>query len=106
MPVTVCICLVVLTALAAATADEQAHREARMRRAALSTRASAQVIAAVDPTIERLRDLATATGRDGLGSLAEFEAVATGLLEDPTMNGVGLIELVPARSRAAFERAH
>ena len=106
MPITVCVALCGLTALAAATADEQAHREAQMRRAALSARASAQVTAAVDPTIERLQDLATATGRDRSGSLAEFEAVATRLLEDPTMNGIGLIEFVPARERGAFERAH
>ncbi len=77
-----------------------------MRRAALSTRASAQVAAAVDPTLERLRDLAVATGQDRPGSLTEFEAVATGLLEDPTMNGIGLIEFVPARARTAFERTH
>jgi EAL domain-containing protein (putative c-di-GMP-specific phosphodiesterase class I)/CHASE1-domain containing sensor protein len=106
MPITVCVCLGALTAIAAATADEQAHREARMRRAALSTRASSQVAAAVDPTLERLRDLAVATGQDRSGSLTEFKAVATGLLEDPTMNGIGLIEFVPARARVAFERAH
>lgn len=106
MPVTVCLCLGVLTVLAAVTADEQAHREARMRRAALSARASAQIAAAVNPTIDRLRDLAAATGRDGPGSLPEFEAVAGELLEDPMMNGVGLIEFVPARQRGTFERAH
>ena len=106
LPVTVCVCLGVLTAVAAVTADEQAHSEARMRRAALSQRASEQVLEAVDPTIERLRDLASATGQDRPGSLAGFAAVAAGLLEDPEMNGVGLIELVPARARAAFERAH
>ena len=106
MPITVCVCLGALTAIAAATTDEQANHEARMRRAVLSTRASSQVAAAVDPTIERLRDLAAATGQDRSGSVAEFEAVATGLLEDPAMNGVGLIEFVPERARAAFERAH
>ncbi|HEV3319960.1 MAG TPA: EAL domain-containing protein [Solirubrobacteraceae bacterium] len=106
MPVTVCACLGVLTAIAAVTADEQAHSEARMRRAALSARASAQVAEVVGPTIERLQDLAAATGQDRPGSLAGFDAVAAGLLEDPAMNGVGLIELVPARARAAFERAH
>jgi EAL domain-containing protein (putative c-di-GMP-specific phosphodiesterase class I) len=106
MPVTVCVCLGVLTAIAAITADEQAHSEARMRRAALSARASAQVAKAVDPTIERLQDLAAATGQDRPGSLAGFDAVAAGLLEDPAMNGVGLIEFVPGRARAAFERAH
>jgi EAL domain-containing protein (putative c-di-GMP-specific phosphodiesterase class I)/CHASE1-domain containing sensor protein len=106
LPVTVCVCLGVLTAIAAVTADEQAHGEARMRRAALSQRASEQVLEAVDPTIERLRDLASATGQDRSGSMAGFDAVAAGLLEDPEMNGVGLIELVPAQERAAFERAH
>jgi EAL domain-containing protein (putative c-di-GMP-specific phosphodiesterase class I)/CHASE1-domain containing sensor protein len=106
MPVTVCVCLGVLTAIAAVTADEQAHSEARMRRAALSARASARVAEAVDPTIERLQDLAAATGQDRPGSLAGFDAVAAGLLEDTTMNGIGLIEFVPARARAGFERAH
>jgi EAL domain-containing protein (putative c-di-GMP-specific phosphodiesterase class I)/CHASE1-domain containing sensor protein len=106
LPVTVCVCLGVLTAIAAVTADEQAHSEARMRRAALSQRASEQVLEAVNSTIERLRDLASATGQDRPGSLAGFAAVATGLLEDPEMNGVGLIELVPAHERTAFERAH
>ncbi len=106
MPITVCICLLALTAVAAATAYEQAHREARMRRSALSARASAQVAAAVDPTIERLRDLAVATGQDRSGGLAEFEAVANGLLEDQTMNGIGLIEFVPAHARTAFEHTH
>jgi len=106
MPVTVCVCLGVLTAIAAATADEQAHSEARMRRAALSERASRQIAEAVNPTIERLQDLAAATGEDGPGSLDGFDAVAAGLLEDPAMNGVGLIELVPASRRAAFERRH
>jgi len=106
MPVTVCVCLGVLTAIAAVTADEQAHSEARMRRAALSARASAQIAKAVDPTIERLQDLAAATSQDRPGSLAGFDAVAAGLLDDPAMNGVGLIELVPGRARAAFERAH
>ncbi len=106
MPVTVCVCLGVLTAIAAVTADEQAHSEARMRRAALSARASAQIAKAVDPTIERLQDLAAATGQDRPGNLAGFDAVAAGLLEDPAMNGVGLIEFVPGRARTAFERAH
>ena len=106
MPVTVCVCLGVLTAIAAITADEQAHSEARMRRAALSVRASAQVAEAVNPTIQRLQDLARATGQDRPGSLAEFDAVARGLLDNTAMNGVGLIELVPARARAAFERTH
>ncbi|HWY91090.1 MAG TPA: EAL domain-containing protein [Solirubrobacteraceae bacterium] len=106
MPVTVCVCLGVLTTIAAITAYEQAHNEARMRRAALSARASEQVAEAVGPTIERLRDLAAATSQDRPGSLAGFDAVAAGLLEDPAMNGVGLIELVPARERTAFERAH
>jgi EAL domain-containing protein (putative c-di-GMP-specific phosphodiesterase class I) len=106
MPVTVCVCLGVLSAIAAITADEQAHNEARMRRAALSQRASEQILEAVDPTIERLQDLASATAQDMPGSLAGFHAVAAGLLEDPRMNGIGLIELVPARERATFERAH
>ena len=106
MPVTVCLCLGVLSAIAAVTADEQAHSEARMRRAALSARASERVAEAVDPTIERLQDLAAATGQDRPGSVAGFDAVAAGLLEDPAMNGVGLIELVPAPARAVFERAH
>jgi EAL domain-containing protein (putative c-di-GMP-specific phosphodiesterase class I)/CHASE1-domain containing sensor protein len=106
MPVTVCVCLGVLSAIAAITAEEQAHSEARMRRAALSQRASEQILEAVDPTIERLQDLASATAQDRPGSLAGFHAVAAGLLEDPRMNGVGLIELVPARERATFERAH
>ncbi|MGA8364503.1 MAG: EAL domain-containing protein [Solirubrobacteraceae bacterium] len=106
MPVTVCICLGVLSAIAAITADEQAHKEARMRRAVLSQRASAQIVEAVDPTIERLQDLANATSQDRSGSLAGFHAVAAGLLEDSRMNGVGLIEFVPARERATFERAH
>jgi EAL domain-containing protein (putative c-di-GMP-specific phosphodiesterase class I)/CHASE1-domain containing sensor protein len=106
MPVTVCVCLGVLSAIAAITADEQAHKEARMRRAVLSQRASEQVVEAVHPTIERLQDLASATSQDRPGSLAGFHAVAAGLLEDPRMNGVGLIEFVPARERATFERAH
>jgi EAL domain-containing protein (putative c-di-GMP-specific phosphodiesterase class I)/CHASE1-domain containing sensor protein len=106
MPVVVCVCLGVLTAVAAITADEQAHNEARMRRAVISQRASAQILEAVDPTIERLQDLASATAQDRPGSLAGFHAVAAGLLKDPRMNGVGLIELVPARERATFERAH
>jgi EAL domain-containing protein (putative c-di-GMP-specific phosphodiesterase class I)/CHASE1-domain containing sensor protein len=106
MPITVCVCLGVLTAAAAITADEQAHSEARMRRAALSARASRQITEAVDPTIERLQDLAAATSQDRPGSLNGFDAVARGLLEDPAMNGVGLIEPVPADQRAAYERAH
>lgn len=106
MPITVCACLVVLTAAAAITADEQAHSEAKMRRAALSQRARQQIAEAVDPTIERLQDLAAATGQDRSGSLAGFNAVAKGLLSDPAMSGVGLIELVPARERAMFEREH
>ena len=106
MPITVCACLGVLTAIAAITADEQAHSEARMKRAALSQRASQQIAEAVDPTIERLQDLAAATGQDRTGSLTGFEAVAKGLLSDPAMSGVGLIAFVPARERAAFEREH
>lgn len=106
MPVTVCVCLGALTAIAAITADEQAHSEARMRRASLSQRASNRIAEAVDPTIERLQDLAAATAQDRPGSLATFNAVAAGLLEDPAMNGVGLIELVPARGRPTFEREH
>jgi EAL domain-containing protein (putative c-di-GMP-specific phosphodiesterase class I) len=106
MPVTVCVCLGILTALAAITADEQARGEARMRRAALSQLASEQIVEAVDPTIERLQDLARATGLDRPGSLSGFDAVGTGLLADPAMNGVGLIEPVPAHRRATFEREH
>lgn len=106
MPVTVCICLAALTAVAAIVADEQAHSEARMRRAALSQRVSRQITEAVNPTIKRLQDLAAATGQDRPGSLAGFNAVARGLLEDSTMNGVGLIEFVRASQRATFERKH
>jgi EAL domain-containing protein (putative c-di-GMP-specific phosphodiesterase class I)/CHASE1-domain containing sensor protein len=106
MPVTVCVCLGVLTAIAAITADEQAQSEARMRRAALSMRASEQIAETVDPTIARLQDLAAATGQDSPRNTAGFDAVASGLMADPAMNGVGLIELVPASRRAAFEREH
>ena len=106
MPITVCVCLAVLSAVAAITADEQARNEASMRRAALSQRASEQIAKAVDPTVERLQDLARATGQDRPGSLSGFDAVASGLLEDPAMNGVGLIELVRADSRATFEHEH
>ena len=106
MPVTVWVCLGVLTAIAAITAEEQAQSEARMRRAALSARASEQVAEAVDPTIERLQDLAAATSQDRPGSLSGFDAVARSLLEDPAMNGVGLIEPVPADRRAIYEGEH
>ncbi len=106
MPITVCICLAALTAVAAIVADEQARSEARMRRAALSQRVSRQITEAVNPTIERLEDLAVATEQDGPGSTTGFDAVASTLLEDPTMNGVGLIELVRAPRRAVFEREH
>jgi len=106
MPITVCVCLGVLTALAAITAGEQAQREARMRRAALSMRVSDEIAETVNPTIERLQDLAAATSQDRPGSSASFEAVGRGLLEDPAMNGVGWIELVRASERAAFERRH
>lgn len=106
MPITVCVCLGVLTALAAITAGKQAQREARMRGAALAMRASDEIAEKVNPTIERLEDLAAATSQDRPGSSVSFEAVARGLLDDPTMNGVGLIELVRASERAAFERRH
>lgn len=106
MPVTVCVCLVALTAIVAIAAEEQAGSEARMRRAALSQHAGEQILEAVDPTIARLRDLAVATSQDTSGSVAGFEAVGRGLLEDKAMNGVGLIEVVPGRDRAAFERTH
>jgi EAL domain-containing protein (putative c-di-GMP-specific phosphodiesterase class I)/CHASE1-domain containing sensor protein len=106
MPVTVCVCLGVLTAIAVVTAEQQAQSEARMRRASLSMRASAQIVQAVDPTIERLQDLAAATSQDKPGSVAGFDAVASGLLEDPDMNGVGLIEFVRTGERAAFEHGH
>src|ERR1035437_9182010 len=78
MPVTVCVCLGILTAPAAITADEQARGEARMRRAALSQLASEQIVEAVDPTIERLQDLARATGLDRPGGLGGLEAVGAG----------------------------
>jgi EAL domain-containing protein (putative c-di-GMP-specific phosphodiesterase class I)/CHASE1-domain containing sensor protein len=106
MPAIVCACLAALTALAAITADEQAHREAAMRRASLSQRADERIAEAVDPTIARLQDLAAATSQDRRGSVAGFDAVAASLEEDPTLNGVGLIELVPARERASYEREH
>lgn len=106
LPVIVCVCLGTLTVIAAIAAYEQAHREASMRRAALTQRARGRIAEAIDPAIARLQDLAAATSQDRPGSLSGFDAVAPGLQRDPAIGSAGLIEAVPAAERAAFEREH
>jgi diguanylate cyclase (GGDEF)-like protein len=106
LPALVTACVAALTAMGAFVAYRQAQHEARARRATLATNIRTQTLYTVDAAIQRTVELADGIGADWRAHNAIFKAATTGLEREPGINGVGLMEAVPAPLRANFERAH
>ena len=95
-----------LTLVGALAADRQARHNADAERSSLSTDIRTQALGTVSTAIHRTVDLAASLGADWDAHAAIFAAVAHGLQREAGINGVGLLEAVPARRRADFERRH
>ncbi len=95
-----------LTLAGVIATDIDARHDATERRASLSADIRAQTIDTVDATVRRTDDLAAGLGASWSTHTAIFASVARGLLRSPGINGLGLIELVPAARRGSFERHH
>ena len=106
LPVWVTLCVAALTALGAIIAERQAQREARARRATLVTDVRTQTLYTVDAAIQRTAELAASVGADWRAHDAIFAAAARSLEREPGINGVGLMEAVPAPLRGRFEHVH
>jgi diguanylate cyclase (GGDEF)-like protein/PAS domain S-box-containing protein len=106
LPVIVTAGVAALTLVGALAADRQAQRNADAERSSLATDIRAQTLGTVGTAIHRTADLAASLGADWDAHAAIFAAVAHGLQREAGINGVGLLEAVPARGRAAFERRH
>lgn len=106
LPALVTLCVAALTAVGAFAAYSQARREARARRATLATNIRTQTLYTVDAAIQRTAELAASIGADWREHTAIFRAATAGLEREPGINGVGLMEALPASRRAGFERAH
>ncbi len=98
--------MALLTLAGVVATSLQARHDAVARRASLSANIRAQTVDTVDATVKRTEDLAAGLGASWSTHTAIFTAVAHGLLESPGINGVGLVELVPAAQRDSFERRH
>ncbi len=86
--------------------DIQAHRDASTRQASLAGSIKTLARYTVGSTLERGEDLAGALGGAWDRRAAIFPRVARSLLRSPGINGVGLIERIPAAQRGAWERRH
>jgi diguanylate cyclase (GGDEF)-like protein len=106
LPAWVTLCVAALTALGAIVAERQAQHEARARRATLETDIRTQTLYTVDAAIQRTAELAASVGADWGAHDAIFAAAAHSLEGEPGINGVGLMEAVPAPLRGRFEHAH
>ncbi len=106
LPALVTVCVAVLTAAGAWVAYRQAQHVARARRATLATNIRTQTLYTVDAAIQRTVELADSIGADWRAHDVIFKAATVGLEREPGINGVGLMEAVPAPRRASFERAH
>ncbi len=106
LPAVVTVCVAALALVGALAADMQAQREAQAQRATLSAQIKAQALSTVDAALKRTGDLAASVGADWPAHARIFAAVAPDLEHEPGINGVGLMEAVPAIARATFERRH
>jgi diguanylate cyclase (GGDEF)-like protein/PAS domain S-box-containing protein len=86
--------------------DIQAHRDAAAKQANLAAKIRTLARYTVGATLQRSEDLAGALGADWARRSAIFPPVARDLLHGPGINGVGLIERVPATARTDWERTH
>ncbi|MGH2854097.1 MAG: CHASE domain-containing protein, partial [Solirubrobacteraceae bacterium] len=106
LPAVVTVCVAALTLVGALAAYTQAQHEAQAQRATLSAQIRAQAVGTVDAPIDRTGDLAASIGASWPARVRIFAAVARDLEHEPGINGVGLMEVVGAAGRAAFERRH
>jgi diguanylate cyclase (GGDEF)-like protein len=104
LPAVVTVCVAALTLLAAMVAERQAQRTAQARRATLAANIRTQTVDTVGAAIQRTVELAASIGADWQAHGAIFAAVAHSLEHEPGINGVGLVQAVPADGRASFER--
>ncbi len=104
LPALVTACVAALTLAGAFAADRDAQSSARARRASLSADLRVQAVDTVDAEVQRTWDIASSTGADWSAHTAIFAAVARGLKREPGINGVGLMEVVPAAQRKRFEQ--
>ncbi len=106
LPALLTVCVALLAAAGAFLTDRQAQRDAQARRATLATNIRTQTLYTVDAAIQRTAELAASVGADWRAHDAIFAAAARDLEREPGINGVGLMEAVPAPQRQRFERAH
>jgi diguanylate cyclase (GGDEF)-like protein len=105
LPGAVTVCVAALTLLAAMAAERQAQHTAQSRRATLAANIRTQTADTVGAAIQRTVELAASIGADWQAHSAIFTAVARSLEHEPGINGVGLVQAIPAAGRAGFERS-
>ena len=106
IPAAVIGCLAGLTGIAALVVATEANHAAATQHAALANRVQAEVVHTVDSSMNRVQDIAAAVTEHWPARASEFNALASGLLDDPAINGVALVQRVDAGQRGLFERTH
>ncbi|HWX43952.1 MAG TPA: EAL domain-containing protein [Solirubrobacteraceae bacterium] len=106
LPALLTVCVALLTLAGALAADRQAQSNARARQANLFADIRAQALDTIDSEVRRTSDLAAGVGADWPAHAAIFAAIARDLAREPGINGVGLLEALPAARRKPFERRH
>lgn len=102
---TIIICLLVVTALAAGVLYESAKHAASREGATEATRIATSLHGRIAATVSRVEDLATTLGERWPSRKSAFSTLADSLLQAPAVGRITLIRYVPASERARYERS-